>query len=139
MNCPRFGHGLQGLKPIHNYAPLAFDIARFTEHTAARKLDQHGPGWLDKSHAVCGITHGDGGNSRFLYQALNQTHGLMTFRSDRYQEEDVDPRGFDPGDEFWNRFCDQRHNVIDIAETVMGIGQPADNTVLFQFDKALDG
>ena len=86
LNCTRFGHGLQGLKRIQNNAPLAFDVARFTEHTTARKLDKHGPGRLDVSHAVGGIAHRDSGNSRFLYQALNQTHGLMTFRSDRHQE-----------------------------------------------------
>ena len=63
----------------------------------------------------------------------------MAFRSDRHQEEDVDPCGFDPGNEFWNRFCDQRHRVVDIAEAVMRIGQLADDAFLFQFDEALDG
>ena len=68
------------------HAPLPLHVARFTEHTTARKLDQHGPGRLDVRHSVGGITHRDGGNAGFLYQALNQTHGLMAFRSDRHQE-----------------------------------------------------
>jgi hypothetical protein len=37
-------------------------------------------------HSVGGIAHRDRGNSRFLDQALNQTHGLMTFRSDRHEK-----------------------------------------------------
>ncbi len=86
LNCPRFGHGLQGLQRIQNNAPLAFHVARFTEHTTACKLDKHGPGGLDVSHSVGGIARRDSGNSGFLYQTLNQTHGLMTFRSDRHQE-----------------------------------------------------
>jgi hypothetical protein len=89
------------------------------------------------SHSVGGISHRDSGNSRFLHQALNQTHGLMTFRSNRHQEEDLDPCGLDSGNEFWNRFCDQRHNVVDIAEAVMRIGQIADNAFIFQLDQAL--
>ena len=139
MNCPRFGHGLQGLQRIQNNAPLAFHVARFTEHTTACKLDKHGPGGLDVSHSLGGIARRDSGNSGFLYQTLNQTHGLMTFRSDRHQEEDVDPCGFDLGNEFWNRFCDQSHSVVDIAEAVMRIGQFADDAFIFQFDQALDG
>ena len=82
----RFGHGLQGLQRIQNDASLAFDIARFAEHTAARKFDQQGPGRLDVRHSIAGIAHRNSGNSRFLDQALNQTHGLMAFRSDRHQK-----------------------------------------------------
>jgi len=52
LNCPRFGHGLQGFQSIQNNPPLAFHIARFTEHAAARKLYEHGPGGLDMGHPV---------------------------------------------------------------------------------------
>jgi len=59
LNASRFGHGLQGLKGIQNNAPLAFDVARFTEHAAAESSFScilsalsganliHDPGWID--------------------------------------------------------------------------------------------
>lgn len=91
LNRSGFGHGLQGRQCIQNDAPLAFDVARFTEHAAARKLDQQGPRRLDMRHAVGGIAHGDGPQTGFLGHALNQTHGLMAFGSDRQQKKDIDP------------------------------------------------
>jgi len=90
-------------------------------------------------HPVGRVTHGDGGNTRFLCHLLNQTHGLMTLGSDRHQEEDIDPFGLDPGNEFWNRLRDQGHHVVDIAEAVVRLRHLADNIFLFQFDETFDG
>ena len=80
----RFGHGLQGIQCIQDNAALAVDIARLSEHAAASKLNQQGPGRLDGRHPLR-IAHGDGGDSRFFGHSLNQTHGLMALRSDRHQ------------------------------------------------------
>lgn len=90
-------------------------------------------------HSVWRIAHRDRWNSGFLDQALNQTHGLMTFRSDRHQKKDVDPGGFDPGNKFRNRFFDQGYRVVDIAEAILRVGQFADDAFILQLHEALDG
>ena len=91
LNGARYAHGLQGLQRIQDDAPLAFHIARFSEHAAPRELDAQGPRRLDLGHPLGLVAHGDGADPGFLCQALNQTHGLMALGSDRHQEEDVDP------------------------------------------------
>jgi hypothetical protein len=59
------------------------------------------------SHTIGRVARRDGGNPRFFYQTLNQTHGLMTLRSDRHQKNDVDSRSYNQGYKLWNCFCNQ--------------------------------
>lgn len=139
LNGARFGHGPQGVQGIKNDAFLAFHVSRFTKHTTPCKFYKQGPRRLDVGHPIWRIAHGDGGNPCLLCHPLNQTHGLMTFRSDRHQEKDVNPFGPDPGKEFWDRPCNQCHHVVDITEAVMDFRHLTDDIFLFQFDKTVDG
>jgi hypothetical protein len=139
LNLAWFGHGLQGFQRIQKNAPLAFHVARFPEHAAPGELDKERPGRFDVGHPVGRVAHGDGRKSRFFRHPLNQTHGLMTLGSDRHQEEDVHPFGFDPREEPRDRLCDQGHDIIDIAEAIMRIRHLADDPFIFQFDDAVNG
>ncbi len=118
---------------------MALHVARLAEHAAARKLDQHRPGRFDVSHPVGRVAEGDGGYSRLLHQALNQTHGLMTLGSNRHQKECIDPCRLDAGNKFGDRLCDQADNIVNVAEAVIRLRQFADDAVFLQVNEALKG
>ena len=86
------------------------------------------------AHAVSHIAYRYGGNSGCFDLTLNQTHGLMAFRSDRHQEQHIHAGRPDPVDELRDSLGNQRFDVVNIAETVMCLGQLADDAFLFQLD-----
>ena len=118
---------------------MAFHVAGFAEHAAACELDQHRPGRFDVSHPVGRVTEGDGGDSRLLHQTLNQTHGLMTFGSNRHQDECIDLGRLDAGNKFGDRFRNQADDVVNVAEAVICLCQLADDALFLQFNEALKG
>ena len=133
----RFRHCSEGRESVQNDPPLAAHIAGFTEHAAARKLNQQGTRGFDAGHPVGHVPHGDCRYPRFLDRPLNQTHGLMALRSDRHKEKEVNRLGLYPRYELGKRPFNQGNHIVDIAEAVVGFRQLADDFFFFQFDETL--
>ncbi len=92
----RFCHFFEGCESVQNNPPLPAHVAGFTEHAASSKFDEQGTGGLDARHPVGRVPHGDGRYPCVFDHPLNQTHGLMAFRSDRHKEKDVNRLGLNP-------------------------------------------
>ena len=117
------GHGLKGLQAVPDDPALAQPVFGFAEHASPGELHDQSPRRPGILHAIRTVAHGQGRDAGGLHHPLNQTHGLMAFRSDRHRKQGG--HSLFPETLYQKRgaFLDQGHHVVDIAEAVIGGGQ----------------
>ena len=86
------------LESSFDCAALLVDLAWAPYRIAQWEVNEY-----EARHASCfddvlGTAHDDGRYSGLFQMSCNQTHGLVTYRSKRYQDHRVDPILFGPGD-----------------------------------------
>lgn len=81
---------VKGLERAQYDSTLLPDVARFTQGVAKGPAQKDCARRLDLFREFAHNRYADGGNARFFYLSLDQSHGLIADTSGRSQKDDID-------------------------------------------------